>query len=174
MVFEEAKDSVTSVLVSKDSGEGEVITGSVDGKLRRYDLRMGMIYVDIIAQPITSLSQTLDDRAILVSTLDSTIRLMDKATGGLLQSYKGHVNKDYRIRSTFAMVDSYVVSGSEDGKVYAWDILEGKNVVTLVHSAGDGDGEGEKKVVSALAVNDGRKEMATAGEDGSIAIWQAE
>ncbi|KAK6514055.1 hypothetical protein TWF506_008482 [Arthrobotrys conoides] len=162
MVWDEAKDSITSLTV----GDGEVITACVDGKLRRYDLRMGQIHVDVIGHPITSVTETMDGNAVLVSSLDETIRLMDKASGGCLMSYKGHKNKEYRISSTFAMVDSYVVSGSEDGTVWAWDILEGKNVVKEAAHAG--------KVVSAVAVHDGRKEMATAGVDGTVVIWRIE
>jgi len=46
MQFGEAKDSVASVCV----GDGFVVAGSVDGKLRRYDLRMGLIVQDIIGR----------------------------------------------------------------------------------------------------------------------------
>ncbi|KAK6523858.1 hypothetical protein TWF281_001825 [Arthrobotrys megalospora] len=162
MVWDDGKDSITSLVV----GDGEVITGCVDGKLRRYDLRMGQIYVDVIGHPITSVTQTRDENAVLVSSLDETVRLMDKGTGGCLMSYKGHRNKEYRISSTFAMVDSYVVSGSEDGYLWAWDILEGKCVVKERAHGG--------KVVSAIAVNDGRREMATAGVDGTVVIWRIE
>ncbi|KAF3165296.1 hypothetical protein TWF788_000817 [Orbilia oligospora] len=162
MVWDEAKDSITSLTV----GDGEVITACVDGKLRRYDLRMGQIYVDVIGHPITSVTETLDGNAVLVSSLDETIRLMDRTSGGCLMSYKGHKNTEYRISSTFAMVDSYVVSGSEDGTVWAWDILEGKNVVKETAHAG--------KVISTVAVHDGRREMVTAGVDGTVVIWRTE
>ncbi|KAK6352593.1 hypothetical protein TWF730_009416 [Orbilia blumenaviensis] len=162
MVWEEARDSVTSLVV----GDGEVITGSVDGKLRRYDLRMGRINVDVIGYPITSVSETRDGNAVLVSSLDETVRLMDKASGGCLMSYKGHRNREFRVASAFVMVDSYVVSGSEDGWVWAWDILEGKCVVKEAAHAG--------KVVSAVAVNDARREMVTAGVDGTVVIWRTE
>lgn len=49
MQFGEAKDSVTSVCV----GDGYVMAGSVDGKLRRYDLRMGLIVQDVIGRMST-------------------------------------------------------------------------------------------------------------------------
>ncbi|KAK6498667.1 hypothetical protein TWF481_011245 [Arthrobotrys musiformis] len=163
MVFEEAGDSITSLTV----GDGEVITACVDGKLRRYDLRMGRVYVDVIGgSAITSVTETGDGNAVLVSGLDETIRLMDKASGGCLMSYRGHRNREFRVGSTFAMVDSYVVSGSEDGTVWAWDILEGKCVFREVAHAG--------KVVGAVAVHDGRREMVTAGVDGTVVIWRTE
>ena len=113
----------------------------------------------ISTDPITSVRQTQDGNAVLVSTLDSTIRLMDKGNGQLLQSYKGHTNKEYRIRSTLGMADSAVISGSEDGKLYAWDLLEGKIIQEI-------DGPHSGKVASAVAVNGKKKEWASAGVDG--------
>lgn len=112
------------------------------------------------AEPITSVRQTRDGNAVLVSTLDNTIRLMDKGNGQLLQSYKAHTNTEYRIRSTLGMADSVVISGSEDGKLYAWDLLEGKVVETMEAHEG--------KVASAVACNGVRKEWASAGVDGEL------
>ncbi|KAI4242899.1 MAG: hypothetical protein L6R40_003772 [Gallowayella cf. fulva] len=45
-IFEDSKDSVSSLHVLGH----EIVTGSVDGKMRLYDLRMGMIYVDTIGR----------------------------------------------------------------------------------------------------------------------------
>lgn len=56
------------------------------------------------------------------------------------------------------MNDAYVVSGSEDGQVYIWDLLDGRIVKRLDAHA--------KKVASAVAVNDVRKEWLSAGVDG--------
>ena len=110
------------------------------------------------AEPVTSVQQTRDGNAVLVSTLDSTIRLMDKGNGQLLQSYQGHTNKDYRIRSCLGMADSVLVSGSEDGHLYAWDVLEGKIIQKLKAHGG--------KVASGVAFNGTKKEWASAGVDG--------
>ncbi|MCJ1312548.1 hypothetical protein MMC25_006222 [Agyrium rufum] len=156
-VFEEARDSVSSLHVLGH----EIVTGSVDGRVRVYDLRMGMVYVDVVGQPITSVQQTRDGNAVLVSSLDSTIRLMDKGNGQLLQFYKGHANKDYRIRSSLGLADSVVVSGSEDGQLYAWDVLESKVLEKI--EAHDG------KVASAVAFNGTKKEWASAGSNGILA-----
>ncbi|KAL8968098.1 MAG: hypothetical protein Q9197_005059 [Variospora fuerteventurae] len=178
-VLDDSKDSVSSLHVLGH----EVVTGSVDGRMRLYDLRMGMMYADIIGRkllmssstiplcdaeafpayldPITSIQQTSDGNAVLVSTLDSTIRLMDKSNGQMLQSYKGHLNKDYRIRSCLGPGDSMVISGSEDGKIYAWDLFTGKVFETL--SAHDA------KVASAVTCNILRNEFASAGADGKTA-----
>lgn len=46
MVMQEAKDSVTSLVVTG----AEILAGSVDGQLRTYDLRMGSCYVDVVGR----------------------------------------------------------------------------------------------------------------------------
>ena len=43
-VLDEARDSVTSLHVVGN----EIVTGSVDGRMRIYDLRMGMILTDVV------------------------------------------------------------------------------------------------------------------------------
>ena len=61
-----------------------IVTRSVDGKVRNYDIRMGQLHVDCIGQAVTSVSFTKDGQCLLASTLDDTIRLLDKDTGELL------------------------------------------------------------------------------------------
>lgn len=121
---------------------------------------ISLTFFTIIAEPITSVQQTRDGNAVLVSTLDSTVRLMDKGNGQLLQSYKGHVNTDFRIRSCLGMADTVVISGSEDGHLLAWDLLKGTVIAKL--AAHDG------KVASAVAFNKARMEWASAGVNGQI------
>ena len=58
------------------------------------------------------------------------------------------------------MADSVVISGSEDGKLYAWDLLEGKVIEKLDAHGG--------KVASAVACNGVKKEWASAGVDGKL------
>ena len=42
--FEDARDSISSVKVLG----WEIMTGSVDGRVRLYDVRMGMVHVDVV------------------------------------------------------------------------------------------------------------------------------
>jgi len=108
MILEEAKDSVSSLhLHGKD-----ILAGSIDGHVRVYDIRMGRLRTDNIQHPVTSVRFTEDCQAILVTSLDSTIRLIDSASGLLLNSYIGHTNKKYRISSTFLQDDALVAGGS--------------------------------------------------------------
>lgn len=171
MVLQEARDSVTSLVCSG----AEVVAGSVDGRVRTYDLRMGRCFVDVLGEPVTSLTMTVQGDSVLVSTSDSTLRLMDRANGKMLQSYKdaGFVNTTYRIRSTSTANDGIVLSGAEDGRIYAWDVLSGQVVQRLSHYAADdlAGMRNSRKVVSAVAARRKGDQWASASGDGSIAVW---
>jgi mitogen-activated protein kinase organizer 1 len=45
-VLDDAKDSITSIQIKNY----EIITGSVDGKLRTYDLRAGQLFTDVVGR----------------------------------------------------------------------------------------------------------------------------
>ncbi|KZF20358.1 WD40 repeat-like protein [Xylona heveae TC161] len=164
-ILSEARDSVTSIVVS----DYEIITGSVDGRVRVYDLRMGTLNADVIGAPVTSITPTTDGSGLLVSTLDNTMRLMDKGSGNLLQSYTGHINTEFRIRSCLSQIDNaWALSGTEDGWVYAWDVLEGKIVEKIQVQT-----EGKVKVVGATAwcPSGRRKEWVCGGGDGTATVY---
>lgn len=158
-ILDDAKDSVTCLYLA----ELQVVTGSVDGKVRTYDLRKGLLTTDCIGHPVTSIRHTSDDQTLLVASLDSTIRLLDKANGGLLISYKGHENDKYRIPAVFGRDERYVASGSENGKVLMWDIEGGQKIGELEGHHG--------RVVSGVSISQKTGQMITCGGDGEIILW---
>lgn len=168
MVMSEAKDSVSSVIAI----EHEIIAGSIDGRVRCYDIRMGKVTVDLIGASVTSVMSTKQGDSVLVSALDSTVRLMDRQDGKCLQGFKapGFVNTSYRVRSALGLNDSVVVSGSEEGDIYVWDLLEGTVAHRLRHNKAS-TGNTKKDVVSAIAFCPARKEWASAGGDGQVTVW---
>ncbi|KAH0168743.1 WD40 repeat-like protein, partial [Aureobasidium melanogenum] len=177
MTLSEAKDAVSSVSVSG----AEIMAGSVDGRVRCYDVRMGVIDQDVLGHPITSVTPTVNNDSYLASTLDSTLRLMDKRDGKLLQAFRhpDFKNENYRLRSTLAAGDSLAISGSEDGHIYVWDLLTGNLSHKLKHSAPaltDGSKafvsmSSKRDVVNSVVWNQLRKEWASAGVDGSVVVW---
>ncbi|KAL1593784.1 hypothetical protein SLS60_010516 [Paraconiothyrium brasiliense] len=176
MVFSDAKDSVTDVLVF----DGEIVSGSVDGRVRSYDLRTGYCQVDVIGYPVTSLAMSKKGTEVLVSSLDSTVRLMDRTNGQLLKAYRDEafVNTDLRVRSTLGLNDSVVISGSDDGMIFAWDLLGGTTLHKFRHSQMrevkgkvENKEKGKKDIVSAVAFCPSRREWASAGGDGNVLVW---
>jgi len=158
-VLNEARDSVTSLCVS----DHEILTGSADGHSRRYDMRQGQMYADFFDKSVTSVNFTRDGACALVSTLDSIIRLIDKDTGELLQEFTGHKNEEYRIDSCLNHSDSHVYSGSEDGCVYCWDLVEGKVHSVLQHPL--------KKVVHSISAHPTSTALLTACL-GIVYVWK--
>ena len=163
MVFDEASDSITAVVVREE----EIITGSVDGRLRSYDVRMGMCTEDTLPAPVTSVQLTTDGQAVLVGCLDSTIRLLDRKEGICLRAFGGLTNKSLRIKSCFGKEEAIVLSGEEDnGKVNAWDITTGQYA---------GSVEVGKKVVSMVRWRQKSRGVdalwAGGGADGVVRVW---
>ena len=161
-----------------------IASGSYDGRVRVYDLRMGSTSVDVVAHPVTSVRCSADGNALLASTLDGRIRMLDRADGKLLQGFGGtpsttttgtsgngggpvYRNEELRIRSVLAKGDAIVLSGSEAEKkdrssqafVFAWDVLSGEVVAAI--PAGEG-----VRAVSCVAWNEKRGQWAGGCSDG--------
>lgn len=178
MTLSDAKDSITDIAVH----DADILAASVDGRLRSYDLRMGRCHIDVVGPPCTSLSVSKKGTEVLVSSLDSSIRLMDRTNGECLRKYEDclFVNKDLRVRSTLGLNDSVVVSGSDDGLVVVWDVLGGECLHRFKHSdmreirganVGGGEGKVKKDIVSAVAFCQTRREWCSAGGDGNVIVW---
>ncbi|KAJ4409422.1 hypothetical protein N0V82_009489 [Gnomoniopsis sp. IMI 355080] len=180
-VLDEAKDAVSAVVVRG----AEIVAGSVDGRVRGYDMRMGKCVTDVIGASVGSLCLTQDGKAMLVGSLDSKIRLMDREGGGCLKTYggdegsKGWKNEDLRVQSVLGGKERFVVAGDEmtgdetgtpgeGGRLWVWDLMSGQlasrvNVPwgppgtdRLKKSVGrDGKEKERKYVVSCLAWREG-------------------
>ena len=57
---------------------------------------------------------------LLVSTNDSRCRLINMDDFSMSFKYKGHVNKNMQIHATFDPSGEFIISGSEDHRVYVW------------------------------------------------------
>lgn len=119
-MLDDAKDAIQSLSI----GGSSILTGSVDGHVRHYDLRKGSLTADYLGQPITSLLPAADAQTTLVATIDSRIRLLDMQSGAVLNTYEGHVHSQYRCRASFGHQEASVIFGDEEGRVWAWDLLD--------------------------------------------------
>lgn len=180
-----------------------IVSGSYDGRVRSYDLRMGRTTTDILCVTgggaVTSVRCSDDGQAILASCLDSKIRMMDRSNGSVLRGFGGtstsatlltslnpasgtaprtsgpiaaYRNDSLRIRSTFAMGDSVVISGGEssseekqdeEGRVFAWDVLTGSMIASIAMGP-------SIKVASSVAWNESGQSWAAGCSDGLFNI----
>lgn len=95
----------------------EILAASVDGTIRRFDIRLGRMYVDEVHHPVTCVAMSHDGLCVLAACLDSTLRLLDKESGQLLASYQGHVHEAVKMDCCLTPNDAHVVGSSETGRL---------------------------------------------------------
>ena len=173
--LEECKDTVTSLDVS----DHEILVGSADSSVRRYDLRNGQLMTDYVGNPITSVSFTKDGQCLLIGSNGASIKLFDKSTGEMLQEYHGHLNQQYRIDAVLNNSDQIVVSGSENGYVYLWDLVEGTLLEKLDHGSVKIEENnsalqllGNSLTIHSLSFHPEKCELLTAAR-GKVYVWQS-
>jgi mitogen-activated protein kinase organizer 1 len=152
------KDSVTSLAVT----DHEIMAASVDGTVRTFDVRSNACSIDHIQQSITHMTLSNDHNCILLSCMDDTVRLVDKNAGTLLNDYKGHKHSMYNLESCLTNSDSHVISGSEDGKIFIWELVDAKIVHTI---------DAHTRSVSSIAYHPNKKCMVTSSVDGIIKCY---
>ena len=174
-ILGEAGDSVTAVEApggggtrgDPSMGSGQILTASVDGRLRTYDMRRGELRSDDLGEPITGMALTHDGKCIAASCLDGTIRLLERSSGELLQTYAGsHKAGNYEIGCAVTANDSLVISGSEDGAVSLYGLVEG----TPARAPLRGHGKATCSV-AAQPVTEKPCVIVSASYDGQAAVW---
>lgn len=159
-ILREAKDSISSVQVT----DHEILSASLDCRVRRYDIRMLKVLIDFIGEPVTCASFTRDGQCFIVSTTDSVVRLFDKSTGELLGEYTGHKTEDYCIESGIDYVDKHIVSGSVDGSLWWWELVQGNVVAKLEHS--------RAKPVTSFSIHPTQPTVISTAE-GTVKLWSS-
>ena len=158
-VLKDCKDSVSSMVIN----EHLIIAASIDGRIRSYDVRMGKLVTDHVMQSLTCISQSFDKNCLLLSCLDDKLRLFDTSNGELLNEYVGHTNNKYKIASCFTPDDSHIITGSEDHKLYIFDMVEAK----IVHCLSS-----HKSAVCAVAHSSSSACMVSGSTDGVLKVWE--
>jgi len=168
-ILPEAKDSVTDIhLAQKDNDNLQrptiIRTSSVDGVVRTYDLRKGLVTFDDHQSPITGMAPTHDGKCLAVSCLDGSIRLMELETGELLNTYLDHhVAGQYGLNCGVTANDTTIVSASEDGSAVLYDLVRATCVQSL---------RGHTKAVCSVAVHPLEPSVLVTGSyDASAVVW---
>jgi mitogen-activated protein kinase organizer 1 len=158
--MEHFTDSVTSVACTAY----QIVAACVDGGIRTYDLRAGLMHCDSGVEPVTHISLTEDHKCVLASCIGGVNRLYDLSSGKILQSYRGHGMERYKSEGGVTASTVEVVGGSEDGRVVMWSLVTAKLMTDFVaHSKG----------VSSLSCHPSNRDLLlTASYDGGVALWK--
>jgi len=174
-VMADAHDTVTGLVMDGDG----MTAASLDGVVRRYDLRTGRRLDDDVGQAVAALAPTHDGKCLLAAcpaiprsrlrppSGKAQLVLLEKATGVALNAYEGHVHTVFRSVPAVALDDASVLAGSEDGDVVVWDLVRGAVTARLRH---------HRKPVTQVAVHPGgtagdARVLATSSVDGSVCVW---
>lgn len=130
------------------------------------------------------LSPSSPKDTLLIGSLDSTVRLMDRSNGQMLASFGSSPsstpsattsttttttspefkNTLYRSQVAFGHGESVVLAGDETGRLWAWDIVSGRPLSNIpkIH----------EKVITWIEHHPEKDdEMLTASADGTVKIW---
>lgn len=155
--FKDAKDSITAIIVT----DCKIITSSLDGVIRSYDLRVGEMVSDSVGGvSITDIALTKDGQCIVAACQDDTVRLIDTDSGDMLSEYIGHQTDDFLVECGVLSNDSQIVCGSGDGDAFIWDLVSG-NVLKKLHLG---------KVVNSLATHPTTEDVMFASHR-EIQMW---
>jgi mitogen-activated protein kinase organizer 1 len=160
-VLDDAKDSVTSLSL----GNNELLTTSLDQRVRIYDIRYGKLYEDYIGHNLTYITLSHDQQCFLVGTLSSQLMLFDKVNGKLLQTFLDYTNNTYMIENALSNDDQFIYSGSEDGRLICWNLLTAKQVCSIEHEPNN-----NRKSVNTLTHHPKEEKILTA-QEGNIYMW---
>ena len=181
-VLKDAKDSVTSVYIQQQTSSGGahnssssvkdysnniaiIRTASVDGIVRTYDLRKGLLQCDDFGSPVTSMARTKDGNCLVVSCLDGTIRLMELETGELLNTYNSyHTAGQYGLDVDVLADDATIVTGSENGACALYDLVRANMVQVL-------DGPARRPTCTVAAHPKQSSVVVAASYDNSTVVW---
>ncbi|XP_015585144.1 WD repeat domain-containing protein 83 [Cephus cinctus] len=158
----DAKDTISSVRVS----DHEILSASFDGKIRRYDIRVGEVLTDAIGEDITCASFTRDGQCIVASCADGVVRLIDKDSGELLGEFTGHDANNLCLESSVDYQDTHIISGSGDGKLWIWELVNQKVVAKL------SEVEDSKHPTVSLSVHP-QKNCFLVASGSKISMWEA-
>ncbi|KAJ5469884.1 hypothetical protein N7530_007241 [Penicillium desertorum] len=140
-----------------------LVAADTEAKVHVYNM---LTYEEDYCLPVpskpTSVSISKDSRHVLINLAEHDIQLVDMETTAVVRQFKGQKQGEFVIRSTFGgAAENFVVSGSEDSKVYIWHKENGNIVETL-----DGHISGCVNSISWNPADPGM--FASAGDDTGL------
>ena len=160
-----------------------VVSCSTDGLIRVWDSGTGQCLrtlVDEDRKGVTGVRFAPNGRYVAAWYLDGRVRLWDyvdegaggKGRGKVVKTYMGHLQRGFAVGGCFGGVGgegAFLVSGSEDGGVVAWDVSS-KEVLWR-------GSERHRDVVLAVdwtRLKDARGLIVSAGKDRDVRLWVEE
>ncbi|CAP28939.2 Protein CBR-WDR-5.3 [Caenorhabditis briggsae] len=162
-------DPVTCVAFNHDGSC--VASSSYEGCIRVWDVSNGhclKTLKDLEHDAVSFVEFTPNGKFILSSHMNSKIKMWDVSKEKPVKYYSGHQNSKYCIFAGISLSHGRrVISGSEDGKIFVWD-LQTKRVIQVM--------EEHTKPVLATDAHPILNMMASGGiePDNTVRIWYSD
>ena len=157
-------DAVTAVHF--DNTGKLVVSGGNDLTVQLWDVRsyLATIQLSPVLSEVTSLSSDKSFTHILAATKDSTNRFWDLRKTDSVVLLKGHTNASkHFVRARYGPDDKTVIGGSDDGRIFCWDIESGKVIDKMrAHPMGTFD----------IAWSSHSHLFASCGNDNNVLLWE--
>ncbi|KRX03874.1 WD40-repeat-containing domain [Pseudocohnilembus persalinus] len=150
-----SKDSISKVIVE----DHNILISSIDGNVYNLDIRMGLLSQDNFNSGIQNLAMSHDKQTYIASSLKSTIYLVDRNDGDIMQQYSGHKTSQYHTAIQYYWGDQ---SGSEDGYLFLYDFTKGTILSKIKNN---------NKSISTIAMCPDKKTFLTGSLDSKITYW---
>lgn len=121
-----------------------------------------MGHKDNMLHKITSIAYNSLGDKLLISYNDDDLYVCQTNTCEIIHRYRGHRNK-YTIKNCAWFGDNYVMSGSDDGHIYGWD-LNSEHIVCFL--------EADENVVNCINKHPSLPILASSGFDFNVKIWE--
>ena len=122
---------ITDCAVSADGTR--MVATTLENQIMMYDLRTRFKIAEWqMEDKLTSINFGVDGSQLLVNMNDGRLFALDSVTGEVIMHYDGAKQNEFVIRSCFGGAgENFVLSGSEDSRVYVWRRQTGMQVAAL-------------------------------------------
>jgi len=157
----DSKDSISKVIALNE----KIISISIDGCLRIYDIRIGSMIKDDMEISLNGIDKSNDEKFFCISGTDDCLRLMESETGQIIKVFAGlHKSKNYNKAVKFSKENDGVFITSENNDVVFYDLVDEKKDRIL---------RGHEKVSSGLDIHPKDKNLiVSCGFDCKIMLWE--
>lgn len=151
-----------------------IVSCSSDGLIRVWDTATGQCLRTLIHEdnaPVVGVRFSPNGKFVLAWTLDSCIRLWNYIEGRCVKTYQGHTNTKFSLGGSFGVYGphdypfAFIVSGSEDGSIWFWDVKT-KTVLQRL--------EGHQGVVLGVDTHPTAPVIISGGADRTVRIWRCD
>ena len=128
---------ITDCAVNADGTR--MVATTLDNKVMMFDLRTRFKIAEWqMEDKLTSINFGVDGTQLLLNMNEGRVLALDSTTGELIMRYDGAKQAEFVIRSCFGGAgENFIISGSEDSRVYVWRRQTGMQVAVLdAHAPG--------------------------------------